>query len=119
MQEMVETVVSFSRCLYAQMVTQGYDAPRRYPLPLPSEEAFAAAQLGMKLVAGFEMLLAQASMDLAPGGLIYPSPPVHSSRPWPEWGETAVLGMLLAYSTSTSSEEETLIKAWRIVHEIG
>ncbi len=69
MQGMVDTVVRFSRCLYAQMVTQGYEAPRRYPLPLPSEPGFAAAQLGMKLVAGFEMLLAQASPEPSPGTL--------------------------------------------------
>jgi len=67
LQGMVDTVVSFSRCLYAQMVGQGYEPPRRYPLPLPSEPGFASAQLGMKLVAGFEMLLAQASPEGAPG----------------------------------------------------
>jgi len=87
---MVDTVVSFSRCLYAQMVTQGYDAPRRYPLPLPSENGFAAAQLGMKLVAGFEMVLAQASSDVAPGGLSHPFAPGQRKTAvkfWPEWGE--------------------------------
>ena len=54
-------MVSFSRCLYAQMAMQAFQAPRGWPMPLPSEPGFAAAQLGAKLAAGFEMLLAKAS----------------------------------------------------------
>ena len=52
--------MAFSRCLYAQLAMQAFQAPRGWPMPLPSESEFAAAQLGAKVAAGFEMLLAKA-----------------------------------------------------------
>ena len=57
LQEFVESVVTMSRCLYAQIVSQAYRPPPDYMLPLPSEKGFAAAQLGMKLTAAFEVVL--------------------------------------------------------------
>lgn len=64
---MVEYVVKMSRCLYAQLVSQAYRPPTEYMLPLPSEDTFAAAQLGMKLVSAFEMLLARQESHYTAG----------------------------------------------------
>eukprot|EP00887_Chlorella_sp_A99_P006906 scaffold2.g6906.t1 len=50
--------VRLSRCLYAQVALQEYAPPRGYPLPLPSDPGYAGAELGMKLAAGFEMVVA-------------------------------------------------------------
>ena len=67
LQDMVNYVVTISRCLYAQIVSQAYQPPPDYMLPLPSEEGFAAAQLGMKLVSAFEMVLARRETSQAAG----------------------------------------------------
>jgi hypothetical protein len=56
--DMVLAAPTFSRCLYAQLALQEYAPPRGYPLPLPSEPGYRAALLGLKLTAGFEMVLA-------------------------------------------------------------
>jgi hypothetical protein len=53
---MVEVMVSFSRAMYAQLVQQVFQAPRRYPMPPLSSPQFKAAELGMKLTCGFEMM---------------------------------------------------------------
>ncbi|KAK9820566.1 hypothetical protein WJX72_011716 [[Myrmecia] bisecta] len=55
-EDMVSTLVTFNRCLYAQLAQQQFEAPRGFPLPLPSHPAFRAAELGMKLTCGFEMM---------------------------------------------------------------
>jgi hypothetical protein len=54
--DMVEVMVSFSRAMYAQLVQQVFQAPRRYPMPPLSSPQFKAAELGMKLTCGFEMM---------------------------------------------------------------
>lgn len=66
---MVETVVAMSRCLYAQIVSQAFRPPPDYLLPLPSEKGFPAAQLGMKLVSAFEMVLARKESNQSAGAL--------------------------------------------------
>ena len=55
----MEGAVKFSRCLYAQLVQQQYDAPRHIPMPDPHDPSFKAASLGLKLTAGFEILCSQ------------------------------------------------------------
>lgn len=58
--------VKFSRCLYAQIALQDFHPPRRWPSPPSKEkdpEGYAAASLGAKLAAGFEMILANASRE--------------------------------------------------------
>ena len=55
-QEMANVVVTFSRCLYAQLGQQQFEPPKGYALPAPESATFRAAQLGMKLTCGFEML---------------------------------------------------------------
>ncbi|NXT75722.1 ECD protein, partial [Zapornia atra] len=54
----VMTVVTFTRCLYAQLVQQKFLPDRRsgYTLPLPSHPQYKAYELGMKLAHGFEIL---------------------------------------------------------------
>lgn len=74
LQDMVETVVKFSRCLYAQLVTQHYETPLDLLMPLPSEPSFPAAQLGAKLTAGFELLLARALNNPSQGAKGLPQP---------------------------------------------
>jgi hypothetical protein len=56
MQDMANVVVTFSRCLYAQLEQQQFEPPRGYGLPHVDAPTFAAAQRGMKLACGFEML---------------------------------------------------------------
>lgn len=56
--DLVLTAPTWSRCLYAQVALQEYAPPRGYPLPLPSDPGFKAAELGLKLTAGFEMMWA-------------------------------------------------------------
>lgn len=53
---MANVVVTFSRCLYAQLLEQQFEAPRGYGLPGPDAPTHRAAQLGMKLTCAFEML---------------------------------------------------------------
>ena len=54
--------VRFTRCLYAQLRRQQFHPPRpfRKVLPLPHHPLFDAAELGMKVACGFEMLYDQA-----------------------------------------------------------
>ncbi|EIE25091.1 SGT1-domain-containing protein, partial [Coccomyxa subellipsoidea C-169] len=44
------------QCLYAQLEQQQFEPPKGYALPAPESATFRAAQLGMKLTCGFEML---------------------------------------------------------------
>nr|XP_054493368.1 LOW QUALITY PROTEIN: protein ecdysoneless homolog [Agelaius phoeniceus] len=55
--------VTFTRCLYAQLVQQQFVPDRRsgYTLPAPSHPQYRAYELGMKLAHGFEMLCSKSS----------------------------------------------------------
>uniref|UniRef100_A0A8C8BUY9 Ecdysoneless cell cycle regulator n=1 Tax=Otus sunia TaxID=257818 RepID=A0A8C8BUY9_9STRI len=59
----VMTVVTFTKCLYAQLVQQKFVPDRRsgYMLPLPSHPQYKAYELGMKLAHGFEILCSKCS----------------------------------------------------------
>ena len=59
LQDLVTTIVTFNRALYAQLAQQQFEPPRGYPLPLQHSPAFKAADLGMKLTCGVEMIMAK------------------------------------------------------------
>ncbi|KFP17955.1 Protein SGT1, partial [Egretta garzetta] len=61
--ERVMTVVTFTKCLYAQLVQQKFVPDRRsgYTLPLPSHPQYKAYELGMKLAHGFEILCSKCT----------------------------------------------------------
>ncbi|XP_039926885.1 protein ecdysoneless homolog isoform X2 [Hirundo rustica] len=63
----VMTLVTFTRCLYAQLVQQKFVPDRRsgYTLPTPSHPQYRAYELGMKLAHGFEILCSKSS-EVAP-----------------------------------------------------
>ncbi|NXG00164.1 ECD protein, partial [Sakesphorus luctuosus] len=62
-EQRVMTVVTFTRCLYAQLVQQKFVPDRRsgYTLPVPSHPQYKAYELGMKLAHGFEILCSKSS----------------------------------------------------------
>ncbi|XP_048800627.1 protein ecdysoneless homolog [Lagopus muta] len=62
-EERVMTVVTFTKCLYAQLVQQKFAPDRRsgYTLPPPSHPQYKAHELGMKLAHGFEILCSKCS----------------------------------------------------------
>ena len=68
---MVDVIVRFNRCLYAQLRAQEIDPPHSYsPFPPASSPEHLAARLGMMLTCGFEMLAAaqpQATNQAEPG----------------------------------------------------
>ncbi|KAM7016325.1 protein ecdysoneless homolog [Passerculus sandwichensis] len=55
--------VTFTRCLYAQLVQQQFVPDRRsgYTLPAPAHPQYRACELGMKLAHGFEILCSKSS----------------------------------------------------------
>lgn len=57
------TSVTFTKCLYAQLVQQRFVPDRRsgYKLPPPSHPQYRAHELGMKLAHGFEILCSKCS----------------------------------------------------------
>ncbi|XP_055969402.1 protein ecdysoneless homolog [Sorex fumeus] len=59
----VMTSVTFTKCLYAQLVQQRFVPDRRsgYQLPPPSHPQYRAHELGMKLAHGFEILCSKCS----------------------------------------------------------
>ncbi|KAM4670081.1 protein ecdysoneless homolog isoform 1-T7 [Amazona ochrocephala] len=67
-EERVMTIVTFTKCLYAQLVQQKFAPDRRsgYTLPLPSHPQFKAHELGMKLAHGFEILCSKCN-KVSPG----------------------------------------------------
>ncbi len=92
---MVTAAVTFSRCLYAQLVQQAVQAPDSlsaasqqlpafqppagYPLPSPGSPSRKASELGMKLTAGLEIMCsakARAERGATPGI----SPTVRAAR---------------------------------------
>ncbi|XP_066047847.1 protein ecdysoneless homolog [Chamaea fasciata] len=62
-EQRVMTLVTFTRCLYAQLVQQQFVPDRRsgYTLPAPSHPQYRAYELGMKLAHGFEILCSKSS----------------------------------------------------------
>ncbi|XP_066099308.1 protein ecdysoneless homolog [Saccopteryx bilineata] len=59
----VMTSVTFTKCLYAQLMQQRFMPDRRsgYRLPPPSHPQYRAHELGMKLAHGFEILCSRSS----------------------------------------------------------
>ncbi|RLV97701.1 hypothetical protein DV515_00011522 [Chloebia gouldiae] len=62
-EQRVMALVTFTRCLYAQLVQQKFVPDRRsgYTLPAPSHPQYRAHELGMKLAHGFEILCSKSS----------------------------------------------------------
>ncbi|XP_041032567.1 protein ecdysoneless homolog isoform X1 [Carcharodon carcharias] len=62
----VMTLVTFTKCLYAQLQQQHFMPDRRsgYTLPAQSDQHFKAHALGMKLAHGFEILCSKCSQPL-------------------------------------------------------
>ncbi|XP_051897574.1 protein ecdysoneless homolog isoform X2 [Pristis pectinata] len=62
----VMTLVTFTKCLYAQLQQQQFMPDRRsgYVLPARSDQNFKAHALGMKLAHGFEILCSKCSQPL-------------------------------------------------------
>ncbi|XP_064285910.1 protein ecdysoneless homolog [Passer domesticus] len=62
-EQRVMALVTFTRCLYAQLVQQQFVPDRRsgYTLPAPSHPQYRAYELGMKLAHGFEILCSKSS----------------------------------------------------------
>ncbi|KAD7479158.1 hypothetical protein R6Q59_008035 [Mikania micrantha] len=54
--EIVEVSVMMSRAMYAQLMQQTFQAPKGYPMPPRSDGGYIAAELGMKIACGFEMI---------------------------------------------------------------
>nr|KAF6424808.1 ecdysoneless cell cycle regulator [Molossus molossus] len=59
----IMTSVTFTKCLYAQLMQQRFMPDRRsgYQLPPPSHPQYRAHELGMKLAHGFEILCSKCS----------------------------------------------------------
>ncbi|RKP27685.1 SGT1 protein-domain-containing protein [Syncephalis pseudoplumigaleata] len=58
----VPVTVRFTRTLYAQLVRQPFHPPKPFRLPPPTSPDFKAAELGMKLACGFEILCAMGNL---------------------------------------------------------
>ncbi|KAI9356516.1 SGT1 protein-domain-containing protein, partial [Zopfochytrium polystomum] len=54
----VTTTVKMTRTLYAQLASQTFHAPKPFRLPASNSDDFKAAELGMKLACGFEIIAA-------------------------------------------------------------
>ncbi|XP_072138776.1 protein ecdysoneless homolog [Mobula birostris] len=63
----VMALVTFTKCLYAQLQQQQFVPDRRsgYVLPTQSDRNFKAHSLGMKLAHGFEILVSKCSQPLS------------------------------------------------------
>lgn len=51
-----EASVTLTHVHYGQLALQPYSPPVTYPMPRPNDAAYPAADLGLKLVAGLELL---------------------------------------------------------------
>ncbi|NXX49440.1 ECD protein, partial [Tricholaema leucomelas] len=62
-EQRVMATVTFTKCLYAQLMQQKFVPDRRsgYTLPPPSHPQYKAYELGMKLAHGFEILCSKCS----------------------------------------------------------
>ena len=54
-------MVTLNRCMYAQLEQQEFEAPSGFSMPPAKSPQHSAAQRGMKLSCGFEMLYAKSS----------------------------------------------------------
>ena len=59
-QDMVSVVVTLNRCMYAQLEQQEFQAPPGFSIPPAKSPQHSAAQRGMKLTVGLEMLYARS-----------------------------------------------------------
>ena len=59
-QDMVSVVVTLNRCMYAQLEQQEFQAPPGFSIPPAKSPQHSAAQRGMKLAVGLEMLYARS-----------------------------------------------------------
>ena len=59
-QDMVCVVVTLNRCMYAQLEQQEFQAPPGFSIPPAKSPQHSAAQRGMKLAVGLEMLYARS-----------------------------------------------------------
>ena len=57
----MSVVVTLNRCMYAQLEQQEFEAPVGFSMPPAMSAQHSAAQRGMKLTCGFEMLSARRS----------------------------------------------------------
>ncbi|KAJ0242038.1 Protein ecdysoneless [Hirschfeldia incana] len=66
----VLVLVKMSRAMYAQLVQQKFQAPSCYPMPSVSSdrEAYAEAELGMKIACGMEMMYQVRRKEGGEGG---------------------------------------------------
>ncbi|XP_026999513.1 protein ecdysoneless homolog isoform X1 [Tachysurus fulvidraco] len=73
------TMVTFTRCLYAQLQQQSFVPDRRsgFALPPPSHPQYKAHQLGMKLAHGFEILCSKSGRTAT-----HPEAPAISNPLW-------------------------------------
>lgn len=56
----MSVVVTLNRCMYAQLGQQEFKAPASFSMPPAKSPQHSAAQRGMKLTCGFEMLYAKS-----------------------------------------------------------
>ncbi|GMH14670.1 hypothetical protein Nepgr_016511 [Nepenthes gracilis] len=63
-EDLVLVSVWMSRVMYAQLVQQTFQAPKGYPMPPRTDQAaYVEAELGMKIVCGFEMMYQQRKKE--------------------------------------------------------
>ncbi|KAI9098700.1 SGT1 protein-domain-containing protein [Phlyctochytrium arcticum] len=61
--DMVKTTIKLNRAQYAQLVSQQFFSPKKYPLPPSSATSYKASSLGMKITCGFEMLYVDPALQ--------------------------------------------------------
>eukprot|EP00877_Chromochloris_zofingiensis_P008855 jgi/Chrzof1/4222/Cz14g03190.t1 len=57
-QDMTSAVLSMNRCMYAQLMQQQFVAPKGYPVPAAGSSHVKAADLGLKITTGLEIVAA-------------------------------------------------------------
>jgi hypothetical protein len=55
-EDMVTTTIQMTRAMYAQLTFQQFHAPKRYPMPPEGDAGFPAADVGLKVTVGLEIL---------------------------------------------------------------
>ncbi|MEW5316553.1 MAG: hypothetical protein WDW38_007920 [Sanguina aurantia] len=97
-------LVTFSRCLYAQLAQQRFSAPKGLSLPPIGHPLHKAADLGLKVTAGFEILAylgsrASQTWEPAAEGLTSTPVPGPAPLPLPDKSDPAWLSFLSALDT--------------------